>query len=197
MNHPARPNIFEGFDDLYLRMKRGVAGASDDFATKLRPYVENRTRLAFHASFADLRRDGETADLTQEVMVRLLPYLSEGPPEPTEQFRRRVNVTVWRTLLDLIRKLRGPHGLLRNMKLGGPEVDAAGITSGAVRRDDDIDFRQRLESLDENDAKLIFLRYMVEMDVTEIADVLEKNRKTVRLHLQRILGELGHAAAEQ
>jgi RNA polymerase sigma-70 factor (ECF subfamily) len=162
--------------------------ATPDFAEIVREHQPMVYSLALHA----LRDPAAAEDITQEVFLALYQNLKrlEGPPHIRHWLAR---VTSHRTI-DEIRK----RGYRR-----GPALDEV---SEPGRTDADRDpllrrrLRQMVGALPPQARLMILLRYQEEMELAEIASVLDVPVQTVKSRLHRALNLLRermsrHAAA--
>ena len=95
---------------LLRRALEGDAGSRNEFFEAIYPEVERITRGILRSRFSDVRQHEETGDVTQQVILKLLTYLSDGLqflPQTPDQLFSLVRQITRRTLLDLVDKYHG------------------------------------------------------------------------------------------
>ncbi|HWZ44890.1 MAG TPA: sigma-70 family RNA polymerase sigma factor [Candidatus Saccharimonadales bacterium] len=161
---------------MVLTLRQAAQGSHEAFGDLVRQHQTMVFSIAYHF----LRNRAQAEDVAQEVFLELYKRLNqiESPPHLTFWLRR---VTVNRCI-DQTRR-RKPELALEDV--AEPKADSAHGDPLLSRH-----LQKSVANLPERRRAIIILRYQEEMDLAEIAEVLEMPLNTVKSTLQRSLLEL-------
>ena len=168
--------------DVALQAQRGDMEA---FEALVRTYEE----AAFRAAYLIVRDEAEAQDVAQEALVRA--YRSLGRFDPEKPFRPWLLRIVTNLALNSIRGARRRDEAGKRLeravdeRASMPSPEAAALAGEQSQR-----LWQALGELEEQDQKLLYLRYFLDVSEEEAAAAIGRPAGTVKSRLHRALRRL-------
>ena len=183
MRHRDKDNIL---------ISRILSGDEEAFGILYDAYVVDIYRFVFFK----VSNQEEAEDLTSEVFLRFWQYLSTQGKK-VDNARALLYRIARNAVIDFYRK-SGRNSVALD------ETHADTIEDTSVDLEKDIEIRDEVSRLREiigklgaSDQELITLRYIEDLSVAEIADVLEKSAGAVRVALHRAIKALKNIIREE
>ena len=163
-------------------ISRAAAGDAAAWEPLVLAYQEPVFRLAYLI----LGDPDEAEDIAQETFLRAWGRLDRF--DPTRPLRPWV-LRIAANLASNHRRSAARHlsALLRGIRA---QPDAQGIEESSTQHMDSEQLWRAVRRLDASDQQVIYLRYFLDLSVTETADTLEMHEGTVKSRLHRALERL-------
>ena len=169
---------------LFLRVKNKDKEAFGEFYDL---YISRIYRFIFFK----VNSVSDDQDLSSEVFLKLWQYLRDG--KKIENLNALIYMIARNSVIDFYRQ--------KSRKDGKEELIEEKHLSQVVNKDDDLAHKQAistevqtmlqgLEKLKDEYKEVIVLRYLDELSITEISDVLNKTKGSVRVLIHRALNVL-------
>lgn len=125
-------------------------------------------------------------DLTQDAFTKLWNYMATDKTiAHPEAFLYRIAKN---TVIDYFKKSKSYS--LEDLLDTGFEPESEALVEELFKNDDIKLVKDLIETLDEKDKQLIFLRYSEEKSIEEIAEIFDKKPNTIAVSIHRILQKL-------
>jgi RNA polymerase sigma-70 factor (ECF subfamily) len=148
-------------------------------------------RMVFQAAHRVLGNSNQAEDVQQDVFLRLI----ESKPAQVQSWPAYLRAAATRTAIDVLRRERRWWRLLPPWS--GPEPEApetaedTGIDHERARR-----LRKALARLPQREARCFGLRYLQDMDISEISVALNLSENNIHVSLHRARRRLADLLAE-
>jgi RNA polymerase sigma-70 factor (ECF subfamily) len=179
----------KGSEDMTALVVRAKAGSRDSLERLVDRFQEDIFRMAYYRIGS--RMDAE--DVTQEVFVQVCRNL--GRLRDAERFRAWIFSIAVNRVRDFHRKrrVREVLGMMRSRQETDGSPGPASGHGGPLQRVEHQEFLKRLrrflEGLSRAEREVFQLRFMDQLSIREMADVLKKNQSTIKTHLYRALAK--------
>jgi RNA polymerase sigma-70 factor (ECF subfamily) len=173
---------------------QGVGGVAADQRLLERVWTDQSPRLARLAAVLGLRSD-QAADVLQDVYVTALRFVAQRQPpiaDETGLVRWLFRVTANRCHLEHRRGRRWRRAWQSLTGVWRADGNAARLPSGELRREVD----QALATLEPEDRLLVALRYFMNLNSRQIAEIVDEPESTVRGRLRIARMRLAEKLAE-
>jgi RNA polymerase sigma-70 factor (ECF subfamily) len=184
--------------DLLGPVAAGDRAARDELLRRVAGNLERLTRKML-GNYPTVRRWEETADVAQNVTLRLLRALEHVSPGDPRQFFGLAAEQIRRELIDLARHYYGAHGLgAHHASRAGADPEAAAPGTDADGLADWQEFHEGVARLSEADREVFDLLYYQGLSQAEAAGLLgltvaavQQRWQRARLRLHDMLQERG------
>lgn len=138
--------------------------------------------FVFQTSNSDI-----ASDLLQDTFMKTWEYITQG--KPIKNLRAFLYRVARNTLTDYRRKKKA-HSLEAITETGVDFESEVDILEEHIHKDDAKFVLQSLEILDEDSKELISLRYIEEMSIKEIAEIMDERPNTISVKIHRTVEKL-------
>lgn len=169
-----------------LLLESSLAGDEQAFGELYDRYVRDIYRyVLFRVSNIE-----EAQDLTSEVFLKTWLYLSSGDKD-VDNFKSLLFKIARNITVDYYREKGRFAAVLLADKQWERIIDESHQVEDRVKfKDDLLQVKRALESLPADERDLIAMKYVDDLSIKEISQVLDKAKGTVRVALHRALGKL-------
>jgi RNA polymerase sigma-70 factor (ECF subfamily) len=170
------------------RYNAGDSDAGNDLFTRVALRFQRIAHRMLYGNFTRLAAEMQTADVTQEAILRLLKALNDVKIQTPGEFYRFSSTMMRRVLIDMSRHHYGPEGVAGHRVPNAPAADSnastpapsAGQSSTPELLAAWCEFHERVENLPAEQRELFDLLWYQELSQKEAADILGVSIPTVK-----------------
>jgi len=184
----------------YFFLKLRVAKDPDAFGELYNIYVDQIFRFIYFK----VSRKEEAEDLTAEVFLKTWQYINEEKAKKIDNLKAFLYQTARNSVIDFYRKKNPTENLFIEQKNENDEmeenwsrneiVDSKKNPLEEMQLNSDVEeVKKALQKLKEEYREAILLKFVEEMSISEIANILGKKKGAVRVLLHRAVQALREA----
>ncbi|HLD30754.1 MAG TPA: RNA polymerase sigma factor [Patescibacteria group bacterium] len=181
----------------YFFLKLRVAKDPDAFGELYNIYVDQIFRFIYFK----VSRKEEAEDLTAEVFLKTWQYINEEKAKKIDNLKAFLYQTARNSVIDFYRKKNPTENLFIEQKNENDEmeenwsrneiVDSKKNPLEEMQLNSDVEgVKKALQKLKEEYREAILLKFVEEMSISEIANILGKKKGAVRVLLHRAIQSL-------